>query len=533
MDLMVIQAPSRHPTARAPIWKRGGKAWLRTTKLLRSTAILPFVWSTFGVAVCTIVGLVLTAVVALPNVSMVFLLGIVFSAARFGIGPALLSSLLSFLAYNYFFIEPRFTLTVYHAEEFFALFIFLAIAMLISTIAGRAREQAAKATERARASRHLYEYARRLSPLANLQTIVESAAAQAHRNLGLTAVVVIVNEGVGRVAASCPPEDRIDHHLLRAAREICEKHTAAGAGTELAPELPWLLLPLRTSEGPIGAIGVRQSADEPGLDAEARTLFQTLAELTSTALERVRLDQEIIATRSVAETERVRNTLLASISHDFRTPLASILGAASGLIDYGSRLSGASRDDLLAQIKDEAEHLDDMVRNLLAITRVEAGALEVNKDWVDVRELLDRAVVSAKRRGATQTFEVVVHGDVPFIPADPILLSQVLANVIGNAVRYSGADARIVLEAGSNGNEIVLSVADDGAGIPPEVLPHLFEKFVGSKSGTDAGYGTGLGLAIVKGIVEAHRGSVLAESPVVNGRGTRITIRLPQVVQGP
>jgi two-component system sensor histidine kinase KdpD len=223
----------------------------------------------------------------------------------------------------------------------------------------------------------------------------------------------------------------------------------------------------------------------------------------------------------------VRNTLLASISHDFRTPLASILGAASSLIDYGTRLPEATRRDLLSQVKDEAEHLDGMVRNLLAMTRVEAHALEVNKDWVDVRELFDRAVAMAKRRGASQSFQVMLQTDIQFIPGDPILLDQVLANVVGNAVRYAGASAGIVLAATSDSSDLLLTVTDDGEGIPGGILPHVFEKFVRVPGRGDAGHGTGLGLAIAKGIVEAHGGEIRAQSPVKNDRGTRVAIRLP------
>jgi two-component system sensor histidine kinase KdpD len=245
-----------------------------------------------------------------------------------------------------------------------------------------------------------------------------------------------------------------------------------------------------------------------------------------TALERARLAEEVNTARAAAEAERVRNTLLASISHDFRTPLASILGAATSLIDYGARLPEPARRDLLAQVKDEAEHLEGMVRNLLAMTRVEAGGLEINRDWVDIRELFDRAVALAKRRGATQSFEVAVEPGLPFAAADPILFDQVLANLIGNATRYAGPAARIVLQASADPDAIALSVADDGPGIPPAVLPHVFDKFVRApRRAGDAG--SGLGLAIAKGIVEAHRGSIAAISPVANGRGTRFEIRLP------
>jgi K+-sensing histidine kinase KdpD len=374
-------------SAAAPDAARRRKAvqYLSSSMWLSSDRLWPYLWSAVAVALATLAGVAMSSVVPLPNVSMVFLLAVVFAAARFGIWPALLASGLSFLNYNFFFIEPFHTFTVAQPEELLALVSFLAIAILTSALAGRAKDEATKAA---------------------------------------------------------------------------------------------------------------------------------------------RLAEEIVTARTAAETERVRNTLLASISHDFRTPLASILGAATGLIEYGARLPNAARADLLGQIKDEAEHLDGMVRNLLAITRVEAGALEINRDWLDVRELLHRVVAMAKRHGASQSFDVAVDSDLPFIAADQNLLDQALTNMVSNATRHAGAAAHILIEARRHADEIVVSVTDDGPGIDAKVLPHVFERFVRASSGGDAGEGTGLGLAIVKGIVEAHGGSVAAQSPVRDGHGTRILMRL-------
>jgi two-component system sensor histidine kinase KdpD len=494
--------------------------------------VWPYIWSTGAVAVAAGIGLALIALVPLPNVSMVFLLAVLFSAARFGIWPALLSSGLSFLAYNYCFIAPRQSLSVAEPHELLALFVFLAAAVLTSTIAGRARDQAQRAAERAVASRRLYKFARRLSALADTQSVLDHAAIQAHDNLHRPCLILLREGDSLVVSAAWPPEDQLDPEALSAANLALAKGETTGAGTTLCPSIPWLFLPLRTPDGAVGVIGLAQANGAP-LDPMARTLFETLAELTATALERARLGQEVSAARTAAEAERIRNTLLASVSHDFRTPLASILGAATSLIEYGTRLPEPAQRDLLAQVKDEAEHLDGMVRNLLAMTRLEAGALEFNRDWLDLQELFDRAAVTAKRRGAPQTFHIVVEERLPFIFADPNLLDQVLANVVGNAIQHAGPSARIVLDARRENEMAVLSVTDNGPGIAPAGLPHIFEKFARAPRPGDAGEGTGLGLAIVKGIVEAHRGTVGAISPVANHRGTRIEMRLPLAKDGP
>lgn len=493
----------------------------------------PYLWSAAATAAAAGIGLGLTAVVRLPNVSMVFLLAVLFSAARFGIWPALFSSGLSFLAYNFFFIEPLHTFSVTEPHELLSLFVLLAAAVLTSAIAGRARDQASRAAEREAAAQRLYRFARRLSALADPQSVLDHAAMQAHGDLHRPCAILLPHESDLAVSAAWPPDDQVSPKALAAATLALSQEQATGAGTSVDPTIPWLFLPLRTPSGAIGVLGVAHPNNAP-LTPEARTLVETLAELTATALERARLAQEITTTRAAAEAERIRNTLLASISHDFRTPLASILGAATSLIEYGARLPDPARRDLLAQVKDEAEHLDGMVRNLLAMTRLEAGALELNRDWIDIRELLDRAVALVKRRGAIQTFQVCVDEAVPFVAGDPNLLDQVLANVLGNAVQHAGPAARVDLHAECERDQVVLSVTDDGPGIPSDVLPHVFEKFARApRPSGDAGEGTGLGLAIVKGIIEAHHGTVVATSPVAYGRGTRIEIRLRIPKGGP
>jgi two-component system sensor histidine kinase KdpD len=486
----------------------------------------PFLWSALAVAAAIAVGLAMTSLVSLPNISMIFLVAVLFAAVRFGIWPAVVSSILSFLGYNFFFIDPVYTFTVARPHELLALFVFLGAAVLTSALAGRAREQAAAALSRARATRRLYEFTRRLSSFPDARAVAEGAVIELNGYLNRPVAILLPQDDNLELAASWPPEDQLDTASASAARWAYEKDETAGAGTGTLPSARWLFLPLRSSHGRVGVLGI--AVDGAALDGDIRTLAETVAELTAAALERARLAREITAANTATETERVRNTLLASISHDFRTPLASILGAATSLIDYGPKLPELARQDLLEQVKDEAEHLDRMVRNLLSMTRVEAGALELRRDWVDIREAFDRVVALVKRRGATQTFHIKISPDLPFVLADPSLIDQAMANIVGNAVRYAGSDARVDLEAYRENDEIVLSVTDNGPGISQNLLSKVFEKFArGREQVGDGGEGTGLGLAIAKGIVDAHGGSIVAESPIANGHGTRISIRLP------
>jgi two-component system sensor histidine kinase KdpD len=278
-------------------------------------------------------------------------------------------------------------------------------------------------------------------------------------------------------------------------------------------------------------IGVATDKDVT-LDSEARALLDTLAEQTASALERASLTREMVSVRTAAETEKVRNTLLASISHDFRTPLSSVLGSATSLLEYGEKLDPQTRKELLGQIKNEAEDLDEMVRNLLSITRIDAGALELRRDWIDLHEIVGRVVNTAQRRGAFQAFKVNLPAGLPLIRADATLVEQVLGNVVGNAMVHTPRGTRICIDAEVNDNEVAIRVTDDGPGIPPTNLSRIFDKFVQARqsdaSTGEGSQGSGLGLAIAKGIMEAHGGHISAESPHANGRGTRIILTFPR-----
>jgi two-component system sensor histidine kinase KdpD len=211
--------------------------------------------------------------------------------------------------------------------------------------------------------------------------------------------------------------------------------------------------------------------------------------------------------------------------------LASILGSATSLLEYGDKLDDAARRELLGHIRKEAEDLNEMVRNLLSMTRIDAGALEVRKDWVDLRELAERVVSAARRRGAAQKMEVELPSDLPLVKADARLVEQALGNVVANAVAHTPREVRIVIDAEITHQAVALRVTDDGPGIPKEMLPHIFEKFVHaapSQPGlADGGESTGLGLTIAKGILDAHGASIAAESPVSKGHGTRLIFTFP------
>jgi two-component system sensor histidine kinase KdpD len=491
---------------------------------------LHFLYAALAVALALVVGEGLTELTPIPNLSMVFLLAVLATAMSFGVWPAIFASVLSFLAYNYFFIPPLYNFTIAEPYELLALVIFLVVAVASSAMAGRVREQARIAVNRMRAMRRLYEFTRRLSGLATLDNVAEGAAGEIHASLGRPVVVLLTQDDDLALTAAWPPEDALDAAAMTAARWAFSHGEPAGADTSTLPIIPWYFVPLKTGTKTLGVVGVAKEKDGPPLDSEARALLDTLVEQTAAALERASLAREMVTAKTATETERVRNTLLASVSHDFRTPLASILGSATSLIELGDRLDAAAKNDLLGQIKTEAEDLDEMVRNLLAITRIDAGALELRCDWVDLRETAERVVNAARRHGARQRIDVRLPQDLPLVQADATLVEQAIGNVVRNAIVHTPTTSHVVLDATVAPEVVTMRVTDDGPGIPQDRLSQIFEKFVKGEEArpADGTQGTGLGLAIAKGIMEAHGGSIAAENPVEGGRGARFVMTFPR-----
>ena len=480
------------------------------------------------------VGGELRSITAVPNLSMVFITAVLGSAALFGMWPAIYTSVLSFITYDFFFVEPLYTLTIDNAHEFFALAIFLIVGLATSTLAGRVRDQAQDAVGRMRATRRLYEFTRKLSTLASREEVAEGAVSMISTALSRPATVLLNDGAALQAAVSWPPLDELDAASLTAARWAHERNEPAGADTGTLPQVPWLFLPLRTPRAKVGAVGIAQTPGGPPLDGESRALLDTMAEQTAVAIERATLAGEMGTVKEAAETERVRNTLLASIGHDFRTPLASILGAATSLQEYGDKLAPETRTDLLGQIRDEAEALDRMVRDLLAITRLESGGLEVRRDWVDLGDIVQRAATAARRRFAGRRIEVET-GAIDLAFGDATLLEQAIGNLVENALVHGGPDASVRIVLGQDEATLKVAVIDDGRGIAADVLPRIFDKFYSGRTADgQAGQwdgshgGVGLGLAIAKGVIEAQGGVLEAASPVANGHGARFVLSLPR-----
>lgn len=490
-----------------------------------------FLYATLAVVAALVVGELLTELTPIPNLSIVFLMSVLVSAINFGIWPAIYASVLSFFAYNFFFIPPLYAFTIAEPYELLALMIFLVVAIISATIAGRVRNQARNSAVRVRAMRRLYEFTRRLSGLVTPEAIAEGATGEIHSSLARPVVVLLPQGDDLVLVAAWPPEDALDPATMTAARWAYSHAEPAGTDTGTLPIVPWYFVPLRIGDKKFGVIGVARGTNTPSMDSESLALLDTLSEQAAAALERASLASEMVSAKTATETERIRNTMLASISHDFRTPLSSILGAATSLLSYGYKLDENAKADLLSQIKQETEDLDEMVRNLLAITRIDAGALELRRDWIDLREIADRIASVARRRRSPQRIDVAMPVDLPMIYADATLVEQAIGNIVANALVHTLRDTQIVIDAQAEPSGVVVRVTDNGPGIAPDLMPVLFDRFAkGDGSGVrrDGGEGVGLGLAIAKGIMEAHGGSIAVESPVQGRPGARFTLAFPR-----
>jgi len=287
-------------------------------------------------------------------------------------------------------------------------------------------------------------------------------------------------------------------------------------------------LPLRTGSGPVGVLGIDRDTPGPLLTPDGRRLLDALCDQAAVAIERISLAKGLDEARVLAETERLRGALLTSISHDLRTPLASILGTVSSLRSFPERYGAAEREELLTTLQEEAERLNRFVANLLDMTRIESGAIELKLELMDVAEIVGSALQRAGNVLAGHRVEVAIESGLPMLHLDAVLFDQVLFNLLDNAAKYSAADSRIDIRATRDGELVEIEVVDEGPGIPPADFERIFDKFYRVQAQDRRRAGTGLGLAICRGFVEALGGWIVARNRR-DRSGAVLTIRMPVV----
>jgi two-component system sensor histidine kinase KdpD len=493
----------------------------------------PFAWrrylATAGlVALCGLAGWACTALhLAEANVAMVFLVGVVFAAARLGRGPAVAAAIANVLVFDFFFVTPYFSFSVSDAQYLFTFAVMLGIGLLISALTARVREQLSASRRQEQRTAALYRLTRQLSEVAGTEFLARTAGRQLAELFGGEAVLYL-SDPKGPAVLRAGEETATARHPVNAlvAQWVAEHGQTAGAGTDTLPNATALFVPLVGSQQTVGALGVR--SDDPGrfLDPEQRRLLETCASLVALAIERDRSVLEAHEARLRAQAEEVRSALLSSVSHDLRTPLAAIAGAASALLDASPGPDEPARGELLQSIADEARRLGRLVDNLLDMSRLDSGAVALDRQWHVLEELIGSARSRLRRVLPDHPIRIEVPADLPLLFVDGVLVEQLLVNLLENAAAYTPPGTPIEVSARVQEGRAELRVADEGPGLPPGTEERVFDKFYRGAPAPDGRRGVGLGLAICRAIAAAHGGVIRAANRP--GGGAEFIVTLPR-----
>jgi two-component system, OmpR family, sensor histidine kinase KdpD len=499
---------------------------VRTAEQREPVTLWPYLCAALAVTVAVFVSEVLWPWIGLPNTDLVFLTAVVGIAVRFGLWPSMFASAASALCYNFFFTEPYLTFHISNPRDVVAVLFFTLVAVVVSNVAARARNLAVAAMARARTTESLYGFSRKLAGVGTLDDVLWATAYQIALMLKLRVVLMLPEGGTIAVKAGYPPEDTLDQSDIAAADWAWQHDRPAGRGADTLPGAKRLFLPMRTSRGAIGIVGIDGDKPGPLLTPDQRRLLDALIDQAALAIERVHLVDDLDEAKRRVEADRLRTALLTSISHDLRTPLAAILGAAGTLKGFGGELSDQGRLDLISTVVEEAERLNRFIANLLDMTRLESGAIKPNASPHDVGEIVGTALDRAGKVLARHHVNTDIAADLPMLDVDPVLFEQALFNLLDNAAKYAPADTTVLIQSWQDNGAVKLEVVDEGNGIPPEEIGHIFEKFHRAQKEDQVRAGTGLGLSISRGFVEAMGGTLTAANRSER-RGAVFSISLP------
>ena len=490
---------------------------------------LPLRWSDYLMGLlaafgATGVALGVSQFLELPNLSLVFLAAVLLVAVRSSLGPALACAGLSFLAYDFLFIPPTWSLSIARQEDVLTLLFFLLMAALTGNLASRQRRQMEALCQTQAETTALLELSRKLTAATDRQAVL---AAAVHHFSGWNEFEITVlarsDDGVWKVEAGV---QRLLSEQERAAADWAWQHEqAAGLGTGTLPGGRWWWWPLLAQEGPLALLGVSPKHQRP-LAPEQRRLLAALAQPLAQALERAQLAQELEAARLHGQTEELRSALLASVSHDLRTPLTAMRGSIDTLLALGESIPLLDRRELLEGTRDEAERLDRYIQNLLDMTRLGHGVLALARDWVAPADIVASAMQRLRPVLAPLQVELQVPQSLPLLYVHAALIEQALINVLENAARFSPSKGRLRIAVDSDAQELRFSVSDQGPGIPAHEREKIFDMFYTAARGDRGGQGTGLGLAICQGMIGAHGGRV-SVSEGIDGHGATLCLHLP------
>lgn len=473
---------------------------------------------------------ILSHYLSTANLSLVFLLAVLVVAIGFGRSAALITAFLSFLLFNYLFTAPRYTFRVSNKEDIFTLFFFLIVALIVGQLGARLRRQVLVIRDSSRLTALLYEFSRRLNGIGGSESIATCLENYLREIIDVRATVLLDKVYGLRAAGSCANVVALNSDDFDAAETALESGAPTGRGTLISSNSQWYFVPLIGSNHRLGVIGLHTGAAARPVSPMHRRIVFALRDQAAIALERQRLYEEVSKSQLEAEAERLRSALLSSISHDLRTPLASIIGSASSLLEMEGRLDPKSAHLLLTGLLEEAERLNRFVQNLLDMTRLGYGAVKTNLEWHDLGDVTAAAIqrVGVALRGFSVKTSVPEES---LVFTDATLLTQILANLLDNASKYAPTNSTIRIDASiSSDRYLILGVEDEGPGIPLEDRERVFDLFYRVDKRDRQGAGTGLGLSICRDMVKLLGGKIrLIEGP--GGKGTRVDMEFPQPPQ--
>ena len=495
--------------------------------LKRTSNRREYLYALVGVAMATAVAWAMDPYFSQANLIMMYLMAVIVIAIRLGRGPSVLASVVSVATFDFFFVPPYLSFAVSDIQYVLTFTIMLIVALVISNLAVRIREQAELARDRERRTAVLYAMSRDLATHRGTAMLAQVAAKHLREVFdGQVAIFLADAEKRVRLQRGEQLFFDLDPKESGVAQWVFDHNERAGSGTDTLPGASALYLPLVGSTGPTGVVAVRPKDTGLLLDPEQLHLLESLINQVALAIERTRLSDEAQQAHVRVETERMRNAILSSVSHDLRTPLATITGAASSLLDERSPLNASDRLELSRSIYREANRLDRLLKNLLDMMRIEAGAVHLNKEWHPLDEIVGAALSRLEERLRNGTVRTTFPPDLPMVQIDGVLLEQVVINLLENAAKYAPPGSVIEVSASAGNKEVVVEVADRGQGIPVGEEVRIFDKFYRAKPAREGG--VGLGLTICRGIIEAHGGRIWAENRTGGGAVFRFAIPLPE-----
>jgi len=481
-----------------------------------------WLWGLVIVTACTGAASILSPYLASVDLAMIYLLGVVVTASRTGTGPSLAATIMSIAAFDFFFVPPFYTFAVNDTRYIVTFAVMFIVSVVISKLTQQIRRQAEESRLKEQRTATLYSMSKELVSERDGERL--KAIAERHISEAFDSdIVVLLPDSKGRVLfpAALPGAFKTDAREQEAAQWAIDHHEPTGLNIPTGPDANASYFPLTASGKAVGVLGVRPRSGMGWQDAAQVRYLEAFIAQTAIAIERALLVEEANRAMVSAEAERLRNTLLSSISHDLRTPLTAVTGAASTLIENDEKLDRQSRLELTKTIQEEGERLGSIIQNVLAMTRLESGAIQINKEWQSLEEIVGVVLNRLGKRLEEHPLSVCLPENLPLVPFDALLLEQVLMNLFENALKYTAKGTPLELSAAESFNVVTISLADRGPGIPPGDEERIFEKFT---RGRGAAGGVGLGLAICRTIINAHSGRIWAENRDGGGAVFRFTL---------